>query len=685
MTEAKHTNALIHETSPYLLGHAHNPVQWYPWAEEALRRAREEDKPILLSIGYSACHWCHVMERESFENEAIARLMNENFVNIKVDREERPDLDAIYMNAVQMMTGSGGWPMTVFLTPDQVPFYGGTYFPPEDRHGMPGFPRLLAGVAQAYRERREQVFGSAAAIAAELRKNEAAEFAATPLEAELLDKAVANLMAGYDSEHGGFGSAPKFPPSMSLAFLLRSHVRTREERGGRLLAAVEETLGKMACGGIYDQLGGGFHRYSVDQRWLVPHFEKMLYDNALLSRIYVDAYRVTGKPLYRRVAEETLDYVLREMTSPEGGFYSTQDADSEGHEGKFFVWTPAEVSAVMGEGDAEAFCAYYDITPEGNFEGKNILNVPRPAGQVARLLRLDEAELGRIVERGRRLLFAEREKRVKPARDDKILAAWNGLMLRSLAEGANALGRADYRAAAILNAEFVLSRRARDGRLLRTCRGTEAKLDAYLEDYAALVDALVSLYEATFDPRWLDEAERLAEVLIEKFWDGQRGGFYFTASDHEALISRPKDLYDNATPSGNSLACCGLLRLSKLTAQEGWAKCATRILEMAALPMSRHPSAFGNLLCALDFTLSRPREIAVAGDPASRETQLLLDEIFRRYLPNTVVACGSGDRPALIQGRPPVDGKPAAYVCRNYTCRAPVTTAAELGALLDAP
>ncbi|PYV20011.1 MAG: thioredoxin domain-containing protein, partial [Acidobacteria bacterium] len=414
MTEATHTNALIHETSPYLLGHAHNPVQWFPWSEEALRRAREEDKPILLSIGYSACHWCHVMERESFENEAIARLMNENFVNIKVDREERPDLDAIYMNAVQMMTGSGGWPMTVFLTPDQVPFYGGTYFPPEDRHGMPGFPRLLAGVAQAYRERREQVLGSAAAIAAELRKNEAAEFAGTPLEPELLDQAVANLMTGYDSEHGGFGSAPKFPPSMSLTFLLRSHVRTREGRGGRLLAAVEETLGKMACGGIYDQLGGGFHRYSVDQRWLVPHFEKMLYDNALLSRIYVDAYRVTGKPLYRRVAEETLDYVLREMTSPEGGFYSTQDADSEGHEGKFFVWTPAEVAAVMGEGDAEAFSAYYDVTPEGNFEGKNILNVPRPAGQVARLLRLDEAELGRIVERGRRLLFAEREGRVKP-------------------------------------------------------------------------------------------------------------------------------------------------------------------------------------------------------------------------------------------------------------------------------
>jgi uncharacterized protein YyaL (SSP411 family) len=683
MSDAKHSNALIHETSPYLLQHAHNPVQWYPWSEEALARARAEDKPILLSIGYSACHWCHVMERESFENEAIARIMNEHFINIKVDREERPDLDTIYMNAVQMLTGSGGWPMTVFLTPDQIPFYGGTYFPPEDRHGMPGFPRLLTSIARAYQEKKEQILADAVKIAAELRRAEHSETSENPLGPELLDGAAANLLAGYDPHNGGFGRAPKFPPSMALTFLLRSHVRIRERPAGRLIEAVENTLDKMAHGGMYDQLGGGFHRYSVDERWLVPHFEKMLYDNALLARVYVDAHLATGKPLYRRIAEETLDYVLREMTSPEGGFYSTQDADSEGHEGKFFVWTPAEVAELLPERDAEVFCAYYDVTPEGNFEGKNILNVPRPAAVVARLMRLDETELAAILERGRKILFEAREKRVKPGRDDKILTAWNGLMLRTFAEAANALEREDYRAAAARNAQFILSSMQRNGRLLRTYRGGEAKLDAYLEDYACVVDGLVSFYQSTFDVRWLDEAERLAGVLVEQFWDGERGGFFFTASDHESLISRPKDLYDNATPSGNSVAACAFLRLSRLTAEERWATYAERILKMLALPMSRYPSAFGNALCALDFHLARPREIAIAGNPSDGAAQRLVDEVRRRYLPNAVVACGTEERPALLAGRGPVDGKPAAYVCENYTCRAPVVNAAELANLLE--
>jgi uncharacterized protein YyaL (SSP411 family) len=680
---ARHTNRLIHETSPYLLQHAHNPVDWYAWGEDALRRAREEDKPILLSSGYSACHWCHVMERESVENEATARLMNESFVNIKVDREERPDLDTIYMSAVQMMTGSGGWPMTVFLTPDQVPFYGGTYFPPQDRHGLPGFPRVLASIAQAYRERRADIVGDAGSLVAELGKHDELPPAGGALAPELLDTAAANLMRNHDPRFGGFGGAPKFPPSMTLSFLLRRSRAARGPEAELYLKAVETTLEKMAQGGIYDQLGGGFHRYSVDAYWLVPHFEKMLYDNALLSRLYVDAHLATGNPLYRRVAEETLDYVLREMTSPEGGFYSAQDADSEGEEGKFFVWTPAEVVSVVGERDAEIFCAYYDVSAEGNFEGHNILHVPRPARDVARLLGIGEPDLLAALERSRRLLHGVREGRVKPGRDEKILTAWNGLMLRSFAEAGNALDREDYRAAAVRNAEFIFSALERDGRLLRTYRDGEAKLAGYLEDYAFLLDGLLSLYEAVFDPRWIEQALRLAGVLVDKFWDEAQGGFFFTASDHEQLIRRPKDVYDNATPSGNSAAAYALLRLWKLTADERWLRYATPLFERLAAPMARHPNAFGHLLCALDFHLSRAKEIAVVGPPDAPATRALLRELFGRYLPNKVVAAGTGTELELLRNRSNPAGAPTAYVCENYTCSRPVTTPGELAALLD--
>src|SRR4030095_10060531 len=452
MSDEKYTNALVHETSPYLLQHSHNPVSWYPWSEPALQRARQEDKPILLSIGYSACPWGHVVEHESFENEAIARIMNENFINIKVDREERPDLDAIYMNAVQMMTGSGGWPMSVFLTPDQVPFYGGTYYPPEDRHGMPGFPRILLSVAQAYRERKNEITRDAGTILIELQKGGRLPASETELSIDLLEAATRTLLANYDSQHGGFGRAPKFPPSMTMTFLLRSYRRSGDRR---YLDAVELTLEKMATGGIYDQLGGGVHRESVDQYWLVPHFEKMLYDNALLSRIYLDAYLATRNDLYRRITEETLDYVVREMVSPEGGFYSTQDADSEGHEGKFFVWTPKEVEEILGEKDSDIFCGYFDVTPEGNFEGKNILHVPRDGRTVAKLNRIEEEEFWGIIKRGKKHLFEARETRVKPGRDEKILTAWNGLMLRSFAEAANGLDRDDYRSVAVCKPEFI--------------------------------------------------------------------------------------------------------------------------------------------------------------------------------------------------------------------------------------
>ena len=679
MSEHKFTNALANETSPYLLQHAHNPVQWYPWGEEALHRASEEDKPILLSIGYSACHWCHVMEHESFENEDIAKLMNENFINIKVDREERPDLDAIYMTAVQMMTGGGGWPMTVFLTPEQVPFYGGTYFPPENRHGMPGFPRVLSSVAHAYRTKKDAILNDAAAIVAELEKADPSGAATRELTANILDTAVSSMVPNYDAQNGGFGRAPKFPPSMALTFLLRSHQRTGKKH---LLEVVEQTLTRMACGGICDQIGGGFHRYSVDASWLVPHFEKMLYDNALLSRIYLDAYLLTRNTLYRRISQGTLDYVMREMTSPEGGFYSTEDADSEGHEGKYYLWTPKEIEAILGEADAELFCTYYGVSPDGNFEGQNILNVPRSESLVARLCHVSEERLWQAIDRGRQLLFESREKRVKPGRDEKILTSWNGLMLRSYAEAANGLDRDDYRRTAVRNAEFLLSRLRRDGRLLRTYKDGQAKHNAYLEDYACITDGLLSLYEATFDQRWISEAESLADAMIEKFRDPAGGGFYFTSDDHEQLIQRPKEFYDNATPSGNSVAVYALLRLWKFTGEERWSQQARPVLETMALPMSRYPVAFSNLLCALDLYLSGPKEIAIIGDPTQEATRALLGEVFHRYLPNKVVACGLSDELFLLLGRSRVNGLPTAFVCENYTCKAPVTSPTELAAQL---
>ncbi len=672
-------NALAKETSPYLLQHAHNPVEWYPWGSEALRRAREEDRPILLSIGYSACHWCHVMERESFENEHIARIMNEHFINIKVDREERPELDSIYMSAVQAMTGSGGWPMTVFLMPEGIPFYGGTYFPPEDRYGMPGFPRVLLSVAAAYREKKDLIRKDAERVMEELRRGGLSSIAGGELNSKILDKAVASLVAYYDPEHGGFGDAPKFPSSMALSFLLRTFLRTGENR---LLEIVEHSLRAMAFGGIYDQLGGGFHRYSVDRFWLVPHFEKMLYDNALLCRLYLEAYLQTKHELYRRIAEETLEYVRREMTSPEGGFYSTQDADSEGREGKFFLWTPDEVTAVLGEKEGGLFCRYYNITSMGNFEGKNILHIQNEIGAGARQCNVTELEMRQIVVRGRKRLFEEREKRIKPARDEKVLTSWNGLMLRSFAEAAAALDREDYLETAIRNAEFLVSQLQRDHRVMRSWKDGVARVSGYLEDYACLVDALLSLYEVTFSVRWLDEAVRLAGVLVEEFRDPARGDFYLTSRHHETLIHRPKDYYDNATPSGNSVAAFALLRLAELTGENRWVEPARTVLSVMATVMARNPSAFSNYLSALDFLLSGPREIAILGDPSDARTRGLLRQVYKRYLPNKVVVCGTGDTLDLLKGRTQIDNLPTAYVCRNRVCKLPVTSPEELGAQL---
>ena len=673
-------NRLADETSPYLLQHAHNPVDWYPWGEEAFARARAEDKPILLSVGYSACHWCHVMERESFENPAIAALMNELFVNIKVDREERPDVDAVYMNAVQTLTGRGGWPMTVFLTPDGRPFFGGTYYPPEDRQGMPGFPRLLRALADKYRIDPNEIERAASGITEHLQQLRAFGDSGD-LAPEILDHAARALAQSFDSANGGFGGAPKFPAAMAMDFLLRHYLRSGEQRS---LDMVTFTLTKMAQGGIYDQLGGGFHRYSVDNVWLVPHFEKMLYDNALLARTYLHAWQITGEPLFRRVVEETLDYALRELTDPSGAFYSTQDADSEGVEGKFFVWTPEQIEAVVGEEAARVFGAAYGVTAHGNFEHATILNLPRPLTTVAANLGLTLDALNASLAESRRRLFAAREERVHPGRDEKTLAAWNGMLLRALAEAALVLDRVDYRAAAVANAGFLLRELMRDSRLLRTWKEGRAKLAGYLEDYALVIDGLLHVHELTFGARWLEQAIALADTMLDLFWDDTIAGFYDTARDGEALIIRPRDPLDNATPAGNSVAASVLLRLAVITGRDHYRERAEATLAAQREGMARYPTAFGEALQALDFALTPTVEVALVGEPDAVGTQALQRAVYEHFRPNKVVL---GRAPAdrslealspLLEARDQRDGRPTAYVCEHYACQAPTTDPAEL-------
>jgi uncharacterized protein YyaL (SSP411 family) len=694
-------NRLADETSPYLLQHAHNPVDWYAWGAEALQRARAEDKPILLSVGYSACHWCHVMERESFENPQIASLMNEHFVNIKVDREERPDIDAIYMQAVQALSGRGGWPMTVFLTPDGRPFHGGTYFPPEDRHGMPGFPRVLMAIAQAYRERREDVLKAADQLTAHLEPGipaGARDAAAGNLTPALLDEAAQRLASQFDATNGGFGGAPKFPAAMTLDFLLRHHVRTGNRHS---LEMVQISLDKMARGGIYDQLGGGFHRYAVDDIWLVPHFEKMLYDNALLARLYLRAFQVTGNPFYRRIAEETIDYVLREMTHPDGGFYSSQDADSEGEEGKFFTWTTAQLAEVLGADDARLIAQVYGASDQGNFEHTNVLHRPVALAEIAGEHDMPEAELTERVERARRWLFEAREGRIKPGRDDKVLTAWNGLMLRSLAEAAAVLEREDYARAAVKNAEFLLRELRRGDMVLRTWKDGRvgvhglggahgrAPLPGYLEDYALLADALLAVYSLTFDGRWLREAIGVARTMVDRFWEDDSGLFYDTAADAERLIVRPRDVLDNATPSGSSVATGVLLRLAAITGEADDQRRATSVLSALRDAMARHPTAFGELLGALDFYLGPTVEVTVIGAPGSEDTRALVRNVYGRFRPTALILGRAPDDRGtmalspLFEGREPREGRATAYVCVGYTCSPPATEPAELASLLD--
>jgi uncharacterized protein YyaL (SSP411 family) len=675
VNENLHTNALINETSPYLLQHAHNPVNWYPWGAEALAKARTEGKPILLSIGYSACHWCHVMAHESFEDEEIARLMNENFINIKVDREERPDLDQIYMSAVQMMTGHGGWPMTMFLTPEGVPFYGGTYYPPADRYNMPGFPRVLLSVAEAYRSQGEQVASTATAMLGELRRLGLAEESRDVLTVEVLDSAYRRTAANYDRVHGGFGGAPKFPPAMTLEFFLHTHYRNHSAEA---LSMVTETCHKMAEGGMYDQLGGGFHRYSVDAKWLVPHFEKMLYDNALLSRLYLHVYQVTRDEFYRRIAEEILDYVVREMTDSSGGFYSSQDADSEGEEGKFFVWSRPEVIDALGESDGAIFSDYYDVTEPGNFEGHNILHVKAPLDEVAAKHGVSIERAREIIETSRRTLFEIRERRIKPGRDEKILTAWNGLMLVSFAEAAAILDREDYGEVARANATFLLSNLQKDGLLLRTHKAGESKLNAYLEDYANLIHGLIALYESTGEFEWFENALGLADKMIEQFWDDEAGGFFFTGQSHEQLIVRSKEWLDNATPSGNSVAALALLRLALLTANDDYRRRATTILRLMADQIRRYPSAFGFALSALDFYLSSALEVAIVGEGHDSRLQDLLRAFWHLYLPNRVLAvCTTSFEQAASRIRGYQNTTDRLF-CEGYVCKSPALSGDEL-------
>ena len=677
---------MARETSPYLLQHRHNPVDWYPWGEEAFARARAEDRPLLLSVGYSACHWCHVMERESFENPEIAALMNSLFVNVKVDREERPDVDQIYMQAVQAMTGHGGWPMTVFLTPEGVPFYGGTYFPPEDRQGMPAFPRVLQGVATAYRDKRGEVAESGRQLLEQMRQGERLRASATVLTDEILLAAFQGVSGQFDERDGGTAGAPKFPQPMIWESVLRFWRRTGNPRA---LDMVEHTLTRMARGGMYDQLGGGFHRYSVDARWLVPHFEKMLYDNAQLARLYLHAWLATGNAELRRVTEETLDYLLREMRHPAGGFFSAQDADSEGVEGKFFVWTADELRAALGDEEvARVALAYWGVDAGPNFEGHSILHVPRPPKEIAERHGLSEEALAAVIARARRTLYPLRERRVHPGLDDKVLAAWNGLSLAAFAEAGRALGRADYLDAAVASARFLTTAMIREGRLQRSWKDGEARILAYLEDHALVGLGLLATYEATFDRRWLDAARGLADAALTLFWDAEAEAFFDTGSDQEALVVRPRSLFDNAVPSGTSVAIELLLRLGAHTGEASYEKQALRALRPMADVMSRYPTGFGRYLGALDFHLGPVAEVALVWPAGAGPAGPLLDTVYGRYLPNRVVAGAAEGAPdmgglPLLEGKRAEGGRVTAYVCRKYVCQAPTSDPELLARQLD--
>jgi len=672
-------NRLSQETSPYLLQHADNPVDWYPWGEVALRKAKSQNKPVFLSIGYSACHWCHVMAHESFEDEKVAAILNKHFINIKVDREERPDLDRIYMNAVQTMTGSGGWPMSVFLTPDGHPFYGGTYFPPTPRFGIPAFTDVLLAVAKAWQNRRQQIIESSNRLTTTIElQSEIGERQADSLNTATLTSAFQTLLQHFDHKQGGWGEGPRFPQPMALEFLLRYHHTTGDARARHMVTLALEA---MARGGIYDQLGGGFHRYSIDGLWLVPHFEKMLYDNALLARVYLHAWQVTGDAFFRTITEEILDYVIREMTDPGGGFYSTQDADSEGKEGKFYLWTAAEIRGLLGV-KAKNFMAAYGVTEEGNTSadqthGFGDLNILKLVCGLDQRTELSEA---------RRKLFIARQPRVHPGHDEKILTSWNGLMLAAFSEAARVLNRDDYRQVAEHNADFLLRELQKsNGRLWHTWKAGKAKLNGYLEDYTHLIEGLLELYQVTFHPRWFLAARDLAEEMIGHF-GAPEGGFFDTSDDHEKLIARPRGLQDNAIPSGNAMAAFVLLRLAGLASEPRYAELAHRSLSQIQPLLAQHPLAFSQWLIALEHALASPREVAIVGDPNAADTGALLDVCTTGYRPHQIMALGNPGKETpvvpLLRDRDQIANRATAYVCVDFACRPPVTQPEELEALL---
>ncbi|MEA3364729.1 MAG: thioredoxin domain-containing protein [Candidatus Hydrogenedentes bacterium] len=692
----KHTNRLIDATSPYLLQHAHNPVAWYPWGEEALKKAKNENKPIFLSIGYAACHWCHVMAHESFENEALAAFLNEHFISIKVDREERPDIDSLYMTATQIMTGGGGWPMSVFLTADLKPFYAGTYFPPHDMMGRPGFKSVLESIADAWNTRQGEVLESAEKLTRYLRQNVGIRTGTpTTPTPSLIAEAVGELLEDLDPKHGGFGSAPKFPPHAGLELLFR---HWHASRNTNACDAALFTLRKMAWGGIYDHIGGGFHRYSVDERWLVPHFEKMLYDNAQLAPLYLNAYQLTHDPFYRRIAEEIFAYILRDMTSSEGGFYCSEDADSEGQEGKFYLWTHGEIIELLGEEDAALFNAYYNIRPEGNFSshedyyaGQNIPHVTEDGEDFAGKHKLSAKELERNLMVMRKALLEVRSKRVRPALDDKILTSWNALTISAFAQGHQVLGKQKLRHAAENAGKFILTHMKDGDGLLRSYHNGESHYEGYLDDYAFLMVALLDLYEATFDMQWVDAAREIAEALLVKFWDREEGGFFFTSPKHKHLIAQDKPVFDGAEPSGNAMAALGLLRLAKFSGVTEYYEKAERVLRINHANLESAPRAQQKMLCAADFYLNAPKEIVIAGQTGARDVHALLAALHRHYIPNKVItfidpysadAQNLQDKVPLLNAKTLVNGKAAAYVCKDFTCLQPVTSPEALVELL---
>ncbi len=681
-------NRLAAETSPYLLQHARNPVDWYPWGDEAFERAAAEDKPVFLSVGYSACHWCHVMERESFENESIAAILNENFISVKVDREERPDVDQIYMAAVQALTQHGGWPMSVFLTPDREPFFGGTYWPPENRMGMRGFREILQLIGEAWKSRREDITRSAASLTQAVDRMASASFEPGELSEETLKRAVRSLLGVFDRRHGGFGRAPKFPHPMDLRLLVRCAQRFSDPDA---LHAARFTLDRMAAGGIYDQLGGGFHRYSTDERWLAPHFEKMLYDNALLAPVYLELWVAERRPEDVQVVRETLDYVLREMTSPAGGFYSTQDADSEGEEGKFFVWTQQEIEQLLGVDEGRVFAAAYDVSLHGNWEGHTILNRPRSLADTAARLGIEIHELEARLAASRQRLFDARSRRIAPGRDEKVLTSWNGLMIAAMAHAGRVLDEPRYRDAATAAARFLIdSVRQPDGRLLHSWKDGRARFAAYLDDYACLIEGLIEVHQATQDLQFLKMAAQLADQMLADFADDEAGGFYYTAAGHERMITRVKDSQDNATPSGNGMAATALLRLATLTGEDRYHAAGIRTLEAMSGLIAEHPRAAGQSVLALEYALGpQPILVILTGDNPAEAVRFEQVAAGKPHPAPLVLRVASSDEltgtlAGLLQGKTQVNGQTTAFLCERGVCYEPLTAADDLAARLNA-